>query len=145
MSLPWKPSFVYGTEATVWEASWPMLPPTPVDGTIGGRDIAAAGIPAAYRVCQYDLLDVTLRFFENEWPQVQSFIRDAQESAAAFVFYPDQLDTGHAYSCYLQMPVMGEDVRPRRGEYFGSMELSIQLRSVSGAFDVQFFDPVEVS
>lgn len=139
MSLSWRPSFVYGSSATLWEASWPMAPPNPVDATIGGRDIAAAGIPAAYRVCQYDLLDVVLRFFEYEWPQVQAFIRDAQESAAPFAFYPDQLDAGHVYNCYLQSPVMGEDVRPRRGEFFGSMELSIQLRSVSGEFDVQIY------
>lgn len=135
MSLPWRPRFVYG--ATTLNLLLPMRPPLPLEGSFGGVDWSAASVPSGYTIHEFSDLQVRLRFTEAEWPSVRSMIRACQDGAS-FTFRPDQ-SVVTSYTCYLVSPVAGEDIRPLRGDDPGTYELTIVLRTATGAFDVRYF------
>ena len=139
MSLPNIPRFVF--DGNTLDLSIPMRPTVPDDETEGGSVDSAAGLPAAYEVRRYDLLQMELRFLDSEWLSVLEFIRYGQRSTGTFSVYPD-LNIDEYRTCYLHAPRMGENVRPARGEYFGEYVLGIVVRSISGPFDVRYFDAV---
>lgn len=141
MNLPWCPRFVFG--ANDFAFSMPMRPPTPMNGGIGGSETAASGVPASYSVRRDYLLNVPLRFTEEEWTEVEALIEAMQaHPTGGFDFYADKNQPEPSNTCYIEEPAMGTRWGPTRGEFFGSYDLTIILRSTSGRFDVPYFSDV---
>lgn len=130
--LDWRPRIVYGTDDTELELGLPQGYWSYADETIGGRDISATGVPAAYEVRRDGLLDVQLRFYESEWAAVHAWLSWAQHSLA-FDWYEDAEATPLPRSVYLHTPAMGERIAPQRDPETGVFfTLPITLRSVDG-------------
>lgn len=137
MALPLSPRIVYGAPAVTLDLLLPQRYWTPRLAGIGGRDIAASGTPAAYRVRRDYLTAVTLRAYESEWAALRTWIEWAQMQAS-FDWHPDQADLASVYSVYLHDPAEGVEWAPVRDAEFPSVwELPITLRSANGTpFDL---------
>ena len=123
-----RPKFIYGLtgsettlELTLSQGLW-----TPADMTIGGSRTSAAGVPCAYIVRRDALLDVTLRFWEAEWPDLYNLIQWGQ-SSESFLFYPDQ-DEGTAWQVYLEAPLAGVRFAPTRDQFSRVHLITLTLR-----------------
>ena len=116
------------------------IPQRPYDMStrgVGGSDVSAAGVPAAFEIRRDNLLRLTLRFPEHEWDDVERAVRHLQKAGSA-TFYPDQDDTSVAYTVYGESPAMGTEIRPRRSDFPRVLELDVTLRRTT---DVIFDDP----
>lgn len=140
MNLPWSPRFVCSDIDFAF--SMPMRPPSPRKGGVGGTETAAAGIPASYSVRRDYLLSVPLRFTEEEWPEVEALIDLMQTHPGATAFYADLNQLTPSNLCYLESPAMGTEWGPTRGEFFGSYDLTIVLRSTGEPWDVPYYSDV---
>lgn len=125
--LPWTPDITY--DAYYLRLSLPCRPWVTASRGIGGVEVSAAGVPAAYEVRRDQIARVSLRFREWEWPQVQAWIEWAQRTAQPFRFRFDWDHSETEYLAYLDAPRMGEDVAPRRStEFPEAMEIDVELR-----------------
>ncbi len=105
---------------------------------VGGSDVSAAGVPAAFVIRQENLLYITIRFPVSEWDNVERFVRHGQ-GGGTLVFYPDASGTNH--TVYIDEPKMGEEIRPRRdGNDQRTFELDLTLRRTT---DTLFTDDYE--
>jgi hypothetical protein len=129
--MDWIPRIVYGT--TTLDLTWPQRHWTPSSVAVGGRDISATGVPAAYSVRRDQLLDVTIRFEEDEWPDIEAWLQWAQ-GQRPFTWHPDRSNLSASYTVYLQEPAMGEPILPERDEQFPLVfTVGVQLRRVGWA------------
>jgi hypothetical protein len=128
MSLSLRPRWVYtdALGAVDYHARLPQRPWDPGTDTLGGSDVSAAGVPAAFLIRRDPLWHVTLRFPEGEWPNVERLIAHGQ-GAGSITFYPDRL-SGLSHTVYLLSPAMGERVRPRRSDEPSTQEIDLVLR-----------------
>ena len=111
----------------------PCQPWTPLSKGIGGTDTSGSGIPVSFQVRRDQMCQVTLRFFEAEWPLVEAWLAWAQATATAFTFYLDGNDPTSQHTCYLEAPAMGSEVLPTRdGETIGAYTIDVRLRDTSG-------------
>jgi hypothetical protein len=125
-----RPRFEYG-DGFFFEASLTALAWTPKDITTGGRRIASAGLPASYVVRRDAVLDVQLRFTEDEWPDLLAVIA-AGQSDAVLTFYPDA-EESTTFQVYLDAPASGDTFQPVRDSAFPRMlTVTLTLRGVSG-------------
>lgn len=76
-SLPWIPSFVYGS--TRLDLTYPVTRWVPGVRTIGSARTTASGVLGISEALRTRKLAFTLRFTENEWPDVREFIQWAQQ------------------------------------------------------------------
>ena len=107
---------------------------------IGGSDLSAAGVPAAFTIRQENLLFITIRFPVGEWANVERLVRHGQ-GGGTFTWYPDQSESGTNHAVYLDEPAMGEIIRPRRdANDQRTLELDITLRRTT---DSLFTDDYE--
>ncbi len=132
MSYVERPRWVYNDGSAV---DFTMaLPQRPWDFgklQVGGSDVSAAGVPAAFTIRQENLLYITIRFPVSEWANVERLVRHGQ-GGGTFTFYPDQ--TGTTHTVYLDEPRMGEVIRPRRDPRDQrTFELDITLRRTTDA------------
>ena len=105
---------------------------------VGGSDLSAAGVPAAFVIRQENLLFITIRFPVSEWDTVGRFGRHGQ-GGGTLTFYPDASGTNHAV--YIDEPAMGEIIRPRRDPRDQrTFELDLTLRRTT---DTLFTDDYE--
>ncbi len=105
---------------------------------VGGSDVSAAGVPAAFVIRQENLLYITIRFPVSEWDDVERLVRHGQ-GGGTFTWYPDQSGTNH--TVYIDEPAMGEIIRPRRDSNDQrTLELDITLRRTT---DTLFTDDYE--
>lgn len=140
MALAWRPRFV--VNGLDYSFSFPMRPPDFPVGGVGGSDTSAAGFPASYGVRDDYLLDVRLRFFESERADVEALILEMQKHFTTIAFYPDQ-DVGTSQACYLEAPARGSRWQPVRDvSYPKAFELTITLRSIVGAWSIEYFEDV---
>lgn len=134
MPIPQRSRFTYGASVD-WTTSIPPRPWTPINETVGGVRIATAHIPAAYTVRTDAMVEIPLRFTEDEWDDVLALIAFGQ-SAQSFYWYPDSILTDQDYEAahvYLQSPAAGERFAPTRdGQYPRMFDLTIVLRGVGG-------------
>lgn len=120
-------------DASTLTLSIPAKPWTPGTQGIGaGREESAAGVPSAWITRRDYTMGVELVFTEAEWPSVRAMIEHGQEGGV-ITWYPDAAVPATSYACILVAPAIDEDVRPARGEYFGTLVLSITLRRTTGA------------
>jgi len=125
--LPWTPDITY--DVYYLRLSLPCRPWVTASRGIGGVEVSAAGVPAAYEVRRDQLVRVTLRFHEWEWEQVAHWIEWAQRTAQPFRFRFDRDHSETEYTVYLESPAMGDDVVPRRStEFPEAMEIDVELR-----------------
>jgi len=128
MSLLRRPRFDFGTD--VWEALLPAMPWTPRDRTVGGHVVSQAGIPASYVVRRDVLLDLTLRFWEAEWPMVAELVAFGQ-TCQPFLWWPDA-SVDETIVAYLETPAAGDRWSPARSSDFPRVfELGLTLRAAS--------------
>lgn len=131
MGLPRRSRFDYG--GVVFETSLPCFPWTPLDETVGGRRIAASGIPAAYIVRRDYMLELRLRIYETEFSDYLSLVSFGQ-SGQSFLWWPDADDLDTVVEVYLQSPLAGESWSPNRVDNFQRVfECSLTLRGVDVA------------
>ncbi len=98
---------------------------------VGGSDVSAAGVPAAFVIRQENLLHITIRFPLSEWDNVERFVRHGQ-GGGTLTFYPDQSGTNHLV--YIDAPAMGEEIRPQRDPSDQrTFELRLTLRRTTDA------------
>lgn len=130
MSHAQRSRFEYG--GLTFETTLPARPWTPIDDTVGGSRVAAAGIPAAYIVRRDALLDLPLRVLETEWPALANLVAFGQ-SAQPFLWFPETLLT-ESFTVYLENPKPGERWSPTRSsEYPRMLEMTLTLRGVGAA------------
>lgn len=108
----------------------------------GGQDVSAAGIPVAYEIRRDQVLHLSLRFREEEWPDVERLVRHLQRDGSA-TFYPDQADAGTSHAVYGEAPAIGEEIRPRRGSEPSTLELDMSVRRTTSVVfeDGYFLEP----
>jgi hypothetical protein len=121
--------FNYGAGVFVASLSSPAW--TPKDATVGGMRVAAAGVPATYVVRRDALLDLVLRFTEDEWPDVLALIQFGQ-SGQAITWTPD-VDELATFDVYLDAPAAGTSWAPARDAAFPrTLTATLTLRGVNG-------------
>ena len=107
---------------------------------VGGSDVSAAGVPAAFVIRQENLLFITIRFPVGEWADVERLVRHGQ-GGGTFTFRPDQAEAGTTHTVYLDEPPMGALIRPQRdAQDQRTFELDITLRQTT---DVLFTNDYE--
>lgn len=129
----------------IWNATtltFTIPPRTWRPGTVAvgaGSETSASGVPAAWVTRRDYTLRIPLRFTESEWPAVRAWLEYAQ-AGGSFDVYPDSAAVT-AYTCYLAEPRIDEPLEPDPGEYFGSMELSVLVRTTAGtAIEPAYFN-----
>ncbi len=140
MSYVERPRWVYtdGGGAVDFTMALPQRPWNYGKLQVGGSDVSAAGVPAAFTIRQENLLYITIRFPVSEWANVERLVRWGQ-AAGTFTWYPDQSGTNH--TVYIDSPAMGEVIRPRRDpQDQRTLELDITLRRTT---DTLFTDDYE--
>ena len=131
MALMRRSRFLYGDSGD-YTTPLPVTAWLPAESTIGGSRVAASGVPASYLVRRDGLVDLTLRFEEDGWPDVLALVQFGQ-TAESFLWQPDALGT-EAFTVYLEAPAAGARWAPTRdGSYPRMMALTITLRSVDGS------------
>lgn len=135
--MRWIPRVLYGPDYTrTLELSLPQRLWTPLSVAVGGSDVSAAGIPESFVIRRDQVLEVRLLFREGEWPAVHDWIAWMQDNAGFCRFFPDR-DAAYFRACYLDSPRVGDEVRPDRGEYPGTYEIGLRLRT-TGTRDQPF-------
>src|SRR5690606_34156674 len=125
--LLWRPQIEWG--GNLLRLALPCRPWTPVSRGIGGSEVSAAGVPAAYEIRRDRIQRVTLRVLEDEWEQVEAWLEWAQRTALPFRWRFDQDAPSTEYDVYLDAPAMGDGIAPvRSAEFPEAMELTVELR-----------------
>lgn len=130
--MNWRPRVIYdaGAGPVTLDFSLPQRPWVFMPSAIGGRRIAGSGVQAAYKVRHDELVEKRIRFTEDEWPDVRTWLLWAQ-GGDPFEWWDDQVDEYTADEFYLHEPAMGTAIVPQRSaEYPLVFELSITLRMV---------------
>lgn len=128
------PRIVYGTGPTTFDFTLPMKPWDIKAPTIGGFGKSSTGVPESLLIRREQLLMTTLRFYEAQLPNVQTWVEYVQDNAASFTFRLNKTDALTDYVVYLEKPHMTEDVDYKRSnEYLGAWELEITIRTIAGA------------
>ena len=135
---PLRPRWVYNDGSAVdYLMSVPQRPWGFGSRGVGGSDISAAGVPAAFEIRRDHLLHLTLRFPESEWDDVERLVRHLQLAGSA-TFYPDQDDTSVLHLVYGESPALGDEILPRRSDFPSVLELDVTVRRTTDAI---FIDP----
>jgi hypothetical protein len=136
------PQIVYNAGATTVSLTLPMRLWDPTSRGVGGQNVSTAGIPEAFELRRDELVKVTLRFKETEWPNIRTFLVFQQRnpsSSFTFNFQTSPLVAAPS-AVYLEKPAMAEDISPKRGDAKGTFEIDLVLRSVnSTSLHVQAF------
>lgn len=142
MTVPkFRPRWQYNDGSAVdFQMSLPQLPWDFGSIPIGGSDVSGAGVPESFEIRKENLLHLTLRFTEAEWPSVERLVHHLQGSGTADLS-PDRDDgAGATHTVYGSSPAMGEEVRPNRSEEPGILELPVTVRRTTDAvFTDQYF------
>ena len=139
MPIPNRAAYFYG-DNQVFLPRWPHRPPEDDDVGVGSRSISAAGIQTAYEVRRDSMVTITQRYDDDEWPAIRDFIRYGQRSHAPFIFRPDRNNENEEYVCYLHSPAMNENLGRSRLRSPRHQQVTITLRSISGDFDLRYWD-----
>ncbi len=125
-----EPRISYGTTPTVFDFTIAQRPWAVSERSVGGSGRAASGTPETYIIRREFLIGLTLRFYESQWAGVAAWLAWCHDNASGpFTFYPDRASLGTSYQMYLEHPDVNDDVAPVRGEYPGTYELPVTLRS----------------
>ena len=117
-----------------WTTVLPTRPWTPLDETLGGRRVAASGLPATYVVRRDALLELPVRVLEAEWDDLLALVTFGQ-TGGQITWYPDIEDApGTSFDVYLEAPAPGIRWNPTRlADYPRALEVTLTLRGVTTA------------
>lgn len=134
-----RPRWVYDDGSPVdYTMALPQMPWDYESRGLGGHDVSAAGIPAAFEIRRDHILHLTLRFWEQEWPDAERLARHLQRGGEV-TFYPDASE-GTSHTVYGEAPALGEAISPRTSSVGGVLELDVSVRrTTSSVFDDEFF------
>lgn len=96
MSLIFVPKVVYGAGPTTINFIHPQKLWVPKAKPIGGAVVSEAGVPTAYTIRREQLVQLNLRFQEQEWAAVDDWLAFAQ-SGQPFDFYFDRNFSGNSF------------------------------------------------
>jgi hypothetical protein len=137
MMEPFYPRIVYNS--TTLDLELPVFPWDVRDEGIGGTATAASGVVEAYMVREDSIATVTLRVLEGEIDGVRDWLRFARSSGQTFTFQFSQDDPTTEYTVHLHAPVWPDAVEfARESGYLEMFSTTVELRSVSGAFNTRF-------
>ena len=138
LNLPWIPLFEYGAAST--QLTYPMQPFTMGARTEGRLQYTANGVPGANVRLRKYLINVTLRFTEEEWPSIIAWLAFAQYGDA-FAWTPDSPNANaQTFLCTLESPRMADIVTPSRDPALvWLMTLPIVLSRQDQPWDIQYF------
>lgn len=131
-AVPWRSRFVgAGLDVTF---RLPVRPWRPSHPTVGGRMVAAAGVPASYIVRRDALLHIVARVPEQDWDTFLAVIFYGQNDGV-IEWFPDVREAGDSSLVYLDHPAPGEDWEPteRMEDFELVLEQALVLRSVDGS------------
>lgn len=139
--MRWIPKVEYDEGRATLRLTLPQNLWVPGSTAVGGSETSAAGVPESFVIRRDQTLDVRLRLRESEWPAVHAWLAWMQDTAGSCRFFPDR-DALDGHPCYLQSPGVGDEIRPERGEYPGTYEIALRLRSTLGTevFDVRAYE-----
>jgi hypothetical protein len=134
MDLRWWVEYGPEGDTLTYTSRHPMEPWEAELGGEGGDDIAASGIPEAYQIRADEIVHLTLRFEEDEWPEVREWLRWSRNSGQPFQFRLMADEAGTEYEVYLHSPRWSEgNVRPTRDAQFpGLYRIDVSLRTENG-------------
>jgi hypothetical protein len=142
MSLPWRPRIDFG--ATTVQLELPQRPWTLAPVGVGGHRVSGAGVPATYQLRRDQRARLGLRAYEHELQALFDWIAYAQSPPFQFYFWFDRSDATTRYSCYLDAPVMGEEIVPEREESGAVHVVPVTIRAALGtAFSVRYYGAVQ--
>lgn len=127
--MRWRPRVVYNAGSVTLDFELPQREWTPAPTTIGGSRRSASGAVAAYEVRHDELVEHTIRFSEDEWASVRTWLLWAQDGQP-FDWYDEQTDVDTLDTVTLETPAKGQPIRPTRNAQFPLVyEMTITLRS----------------
>jgi len=132
----WVPKFQYpATTGTQLTLARPMGFWEHRQETVGGFRDSAAGVRAAITIRRDYLLDIVLRFPEDNLDDVETMVAWMQDNpSTAFTFWPDVDVTGTSYASLLVSPGIGESLRAtRNGTFKSDLETTLTLKRSNGA------------
>lgn len=137
--MPLRPRWVYDDGTAVdFVMSLPQRPFTPFSRGLGGSDSSGAGVPAAFEIRRDQLLAMTLRFPEWEWPDVERLLRHLQRAGIGTLYL--DVDGAASHTIYGESPSLEEEIRPRRSDA-GTLEIDIVVRrTTDSVFTDRYFD-----
>lgn len=127
------PKIVYNTSTTL-SFSLSLRLWDPISMGIGGQNVSTAGIPEAFELRRDEKANITLRFTEAEWVNVRTWVLFQQRNpsiAFTFWFQTSPLTPTLGFDVYLDKPIMGDAITPKRGDAKGTFELDITIRSTN--------------
>jgi hypothetical protein len=111
---------------------WPITPWERSVISVGGDIEAPSMRRASFIVRRDELLAFALRFMEDQWSDVEAFIRFAQ-SGATFTWYPDQDNLDLSFTVFLETPTVGSSFSLSAESVFPKLfTLSITLVNAGG-------------
>lgn len=138
-TLPWIPRFDFG--ASTLTLTYPVTRWNAGARTEGRFLKSSTGVPGPSLSLRKYLLDVTLRYTEDEWPDVMAFVSYAQ-MGDSFVWYPQSHDDAQAsfVTSWLESPRMNAGIRPvRDASLLWLFTLQITLSRMSSPWDLEYF------
>lgn len=109
-------------------------------GVGAGMERSASGVPSAWATRWDRTLEIVVRLMESEWPAFEALL-DWAQAGNSFAWRPDTA-AGTSYTCYLLSPSPDELVRPTRGDFPGTLEITIVIARTDGAAIDEDFFPV---
>lgn len=136
--MKWIPKIVYGSGPTTLTLTIPQKLWLPRARPRGGSNVSESGVPEGFIIRRDQLCRTELRFYESEWPSIDTWIA-AVQSGASFDFWFDKNDILTKYTVYLEDPKLGEgEVEPTRDSYSRVYVLPVTIRTTTGTrFDVR--------
>jgi hypothetical protein len=134
VTLPWIPQIEYdicGSPVTLL-MSLPQRPWDYVSQGAGGSDQAASGVQEAFQIRRDRGRRVRIRFYEEEWPDLELMLTVVQRQASTIHYTFDVLDSTTRHEFRLIDPAMGDGIIPSRSDQPGILELDMELHEVDG-------------
>lgn len=137
------PKIVYNNGSTVTlTLTQPQKLWRPYSKGVGGTDRSASGVTESFLIRREYLVKLMLRFTEDEWASVDSWLSWAQDNAGStFDFYFDKDDVATLYTVLLDKPSFEDgEIQPDRADAHRIYEIEVVLRnSENERFDVQAY------
>lgn len=142
--LPWRPYFTYlDCDVPIdFELSVPQGPWDPESEPDGGYDRSAAGIQEAFVIRHNRGLTLHLRMFESEYVQFfEPMIRTIWGQPQDFTLRLDANEPTTEHEVQLLSPQVGEKLKPRRGDYPGTLEVDLLVCTADGSQFPEYYFP----
>lgn len=131
--FPNTPRFIYGDDDRELILSLPTTPFLKASTAVGGDIEADSGVRTAFIVRRDEELTLTLRIWEDEWPDVQDFL-DVAIAGGVFTWFPNAEDEEESYDVTLITPAVNSTYAPTPDENYPRV-LNFTITFTSASFD----------